>query len=185
MWSNVINLVEEFFPNAAIVIDRFHVQKQLNKAVDKVRKTAQRTLSKEERKELKGLRWIILKNNDTLDEEERLLLKKAFRYSTTLRQAYLRKEEFRGIFEKHTDKNKAARQLENWIAKTSAIHRRSITTFLKTLSKRKPYILNYFNRLESNGFMEGIMNKVKLIKRKAYGMTNFGHLRTRILLSFT
>lgn len=185
MWATFINLVKEFFPNARIVIDRFHVQKQLNKAVDTVRKTVQRTLSKQESKELKGLRWVLLKNKDMLNQEERTLLKKAFGYSSKLHSAYLRKEEFREIFEKNTNKKKAAKQIQRWIEKAAALKHRSFTTFLKTLNNRKDYILNYFRRLESNGFMEGIINKVKLIKRAAYGMTNFCHLRNRILLSFT
>jgi transposase len=185
MWNTFINLAEEFFPNAAIVIDRFHVMKLLNKAVDKVRKTVQKTLTKEERKKLKGLRWILLRNHDTLKYEEYELLKKAFTYSPTLHKVYLRKEEFRNIFEKNTDKKKAEHQLDEWIQKASTIQHRSMTTFLKTLAKRKKYILNYFNHYESNGFMEGIMNKIKTIKRQHYGIPTFAHLKRKIMMSFT
>lgn len=185
MWATFINLVEEFFPNAAIILDRFHVMKQLNKAVDKIRKSAQRFLSKEERKELKGSRWIILKNKDKLSEDEILLLKRAFSYSEMLHKAYLRKEDFRRIFEKNTDKEKARLQLDEWIEKAQKIKHRSMTTFLKTLDNRKEYILNYFDYRESNGFMEGIMNKVKTIKRQHYGFTNFMHLKHKLMLSFT
>jgi len=184
MWNTFINLVEEFFPKAAIVIDRFHVMRQMNKVLDKIRKTVQRQLSENVRKEIKGMRWKLLKNYENLNGEEKKLLKNAFTHSTTLHKAYLRKEEFRQIFEKNTDKNKAAKQLEAWMQKASTIKHRSMTTLLKTLHKRKSYILNYFNHYDNNGFMEGIINKVKLIKRKAYGMTNFTHLAQRIMLAF-
>lgn len=185
MFNTFINLVEEFFPNARIVNDRFHVMKLMNKVVDKVRKSVQKTLSEQERKELKGLRFVLLKNREDLDEEEELLLKKAFSHSEKIHKVYLRKEEFRNIFEKNTDRNKAEKELSAWILKASKIKQRSMTTFLKTLEKRKEYVLNYFNTRESNGFMEGIMNKVKTVLRQHYGFTNFSHLKTKVLLSFT
>lgn len=185
MWNTFINLVEEFFPNASIVNDRFHVMKQMNKVLDKVRKSTQKQLSKEENKQLKGLRWILLKNKEDLDKKQLNLLDKAYSFSPTLHKVHLRKEEFQAIFEKNTDKAKAKKQLENWIIKASKIKHRSMSTFIKTLNKRKEYILNYFNHYDNNGFMEGIVNKIKTIKRQHYGMTNFGHFRQRILLSFT
>lgn len=185
MWATFINLIKEFFPNASIVLDRFHVMKQLNKAVDKIRKSIQKHLSKEQKKELKGLRWAILRNADKLSEDEKPILKKAFSFSRMLHKAYLRKEEFRQIFDKNTSKEKARRKLELWIKKAEKIQHRSMNTFLKTLDKRKEYILNYFDYCESNGFMEGIINKIKTIKRQHYGLPNFAHLQQKILLSFT
>jgi transposase len=185
MWNTFINLIEEFFPNARIVNDRFHVMKLMNKVVDKVRKSVQKQLSEEERKELKGLRFVLLKNREDLQEEEELLLRKAFSYSEKIHKAYLRKEEFRNIFEKNTSRKKAEQQLDTWMVKSAKVKHRCMTTFLKTLRKRKEYVLNYFESRESNGFMEGIVNKVKTVLRQHYGFTNFGHLRTKILLSFT
>lgn len=185
MFTTFINLVEEFFPNARIVNDRFHVMKLTNKVVDKVRKSVQKKLSEQERKELKGLRFVLLKNREDLKEEEEFLLRKAFSHSEKIRKVYLRKEEFRNIFEKNTDRRKAEQQLSGWMVKASKVKYRSMTTFLKTLEKRKDYVLNYFISRESNGFMEGIMNKVKTVLRQHYGFTNFGHLATKVLLSFT
>lgn len=185
MWNTFINLVEEFFPNAAIVIDRFHVMGQMNKVVDKIRKSVQKQQSDEERKELKGLRWVVLKNNEDISCEEQMLLKKAFSCSEKLHKVYLRKEEFRRIFEKNTSRKKAERQLNEWIQRAVKIRHRQMTTFLKTVEKRKNYILNYFNHYDNNGFMEGIINKIKNIIRRHYGLANFTHLKHRIMLSFT
>lgn len=184
-WSTFNNLAAEFFPNAAIVNDRFHVMGLMNKVVDKIRKTVQKKLGKHENKELKGLRWILLKNKENLDDDQLALLKKSYGYSSILHKAHLRKTEFRYIFEKNTDKKKAEFQLDEWITKAEKIKHRSMTTFLKTLKKRKQNVLNYFDHLENNGFMEGIVNKIKTIKRQHYGMTNFGHFRKKVLLSFT
>lgn len=185
MFNTFINLVEEFFPNAKIINDRFHVMKLMNKVVDKVRKSVQKDISEEERKALKGLRFVLLKNREDLEEEEKFLLRKAFSYSEKIHKVYIRKEEFRNIFEKNTSRKKAGQQLNVWMLKASKIKQRSMTTFLKTLEKRKEYVLNYFNSRDSNGFMEGIVNKIKTVLRQHYGFTNFAHMQTKIMLSFT
>lgn len=92
---------------------------------------------------------VVLKNNEDLSCKEQTLLKKAFSCSEKLHKVYLRKEEFRRIFEKNTSRKKAERQLNEWIQKAVKIRYRQMTTFLKTVEKRKNYILNYFNHFKA------------------------------------
>ena len=185
MWKAGISLIREFFSNCKIIIDRFHVMKCLNKCIDKTRRRLQKLINKEDSKQLKNLRWIILKNGDELTEEERQKLSFAFERSKPLEQIYHLKEKVRAIFEKKIPKEKARQKLRKLIDKANEeIPHRAIKSFIKTYNTYEDYILNYFEQRRSNGSLEGIINKIKLIKRKAFGMTNFYNFSGRVFQAF-
>lgn len=185
MWKACINLIHKFFSNCKIIIDRFHVMKCLNKCIDKTRRRLQKLINKEDSKQLKNLRWLILKNGDELTEEERQKLSFAFECSKPLEQIYQFKEKVRAIFEKKIPKEKARQKLRKLIDKANEeIPHRAIKSFIKTYNTYEDYILNYFEQRRSNGSLEGIINKIKLIKRKAFGMTDFYNFSGRVLQAF-
>ena len=78
MWSTFINLAREFFPNARIVIDRFHVMQHVSKVMDKIRVVDYKQLTGEEKKQVKGIRWIMNKRSSKLTEIEKDILNKWF-----------------------------------------------------------------------------------------------------------
>lgn len=185
MWKTFVKLVKKYFPNTEIIIDRFHVSKCLNKCIDKTRRRLQKLISKERSEQLKNLRWIILKNNEDLTSEEKEKLEFAFECSEGIRQMYELKENIRKIFEKKIYKEQARYELRELIDKTKGeITNKSIKSFIKTYNSYEEYILNYFNNRKSNGLVEGINNKIKLIKRIAYGMPNIVNFSGRILARF-
>lgn len=185
IWKSGIKLLREFFTKCQIIIDRFHVMKSLNKCIDKTRRRLQKLINKEDSKRLKNLRWIMLKNGDDLREEEKEKLIFAFERSKALKQIYEFKEKLRSLFEMRISKEKAKLHLRKLIDKADKeIPHRAIKSFIKTYNTYEDCILNYFNERKSNGLSEGIINKIKLIKRKAFGMTNFYNFSGRVFQAF-
>lgn len=185
MWGNFRTLVKEYFPNAKIIVDRFHVMKSLNKCIDKTRRRLQKLIAKDRSEKLKNLRWIILKNNEDLTEDEKNKLTFAFECSKGIKDMYEFKENVREIFEEKIPQEEAREKLRILINKAKEeITDRSIKSFIKTYNTHEEYILNYFDKRQSNGLVEGINNRIKLIKRIGFGMPNFYNFAGRILRTF-
>jgi len=184
MWEGYYQAVVEALPkDVKVVVDRFHVMKNLNGALTKCRREIQRTMSKEDRDELKGLRWILVKNEDTLDTEEQAKLKQMYMKCPELKTCHKLKEDFRSIFEKETNRANAKAKLKGWKRRVQKTGLKSLEPFLTTLDNWEPWILNYFSSGKiTNGVVEGINNKLKLIKRRAYGYRNNDNFRQRVLV---
>jgi transposase len=191
MWEGYVNAVKEFaeaHPEVSIevVVDRYHVAKNYRECVDKVRKRECRRLKKElpetEYEEIKGVMWIVRKNNEDLTSDERKKLNRLFEYSPELKLAYTFREELTAIFEMRLTKEEAKKRLIKWRDKV----RRSVLTcfdkFLTTLDNWLDEIINYFVDRLSSGFVEGLNNKVKTIKRRCYGILRVTTLFQRLYL---
>lgn len=101
--------------------------------------------------------------------------------SKRLRSAYEWKEEFREIYQTSTTVEEGKIRLEEWLLKAQSIYACAITTIRNHLDG----ICNYFINRTTSGTMEGINNRIKLIKRQAYGFTNFDNFRARLLACFS
>ncbi len=182
MWDGYAAVSKVIFPKASIVIDRFHFFAHMNKALDNIRKQLRRQFKDEDT--LKGIKWLLLKNPDNLSDKQRQELIKIFEKFPELKTVYELKNELRDIFESDIDRQEAGKQIDQWIEKTKAINNRYTNKFLKTLENWKDYVLNYFIERVTNGIVEGINNKIKMIKRMAFGFRNFAHFRLRIIVNF-
>jgi len=184
MWEGYYQAVVEALPKRVkIVVDRFHVMKNLNDALTKGRREIQRGMSKEDRDELKGLCWILVKNEDNLDEEEKAKLRAMYKRCPELKACHRLKEDFRSIFEEETSRIKAKARLDVWKNRVRKTELKSLDGFLTTLDNWEEWILNYFSSGKiTNGVVEGINNKLKLIKRRAYGYRNKDNFRQRVLV---
>jgi len=181
LWKPYREAISEVLPHTEIVADRYHVMKNLNDVIDKVRRAIQKHLPKDVASQLKGLRWVLLKNQDTLDDIGRQKLQSAYELSPLLRRLHQLKERFRSIFENITDRKQAERFLQAWICEVKQFGCDKLLAFVGTLERWWNPILNYFNRGITNGTVEGINNRIKLIKRRAYGYRNIGNFRNRIV----
>jgi len=173
MWGVFPKVVREVFPNAQLVFDRFHVMKPVNETLNKVRKQTGMTT--------KGSKFLLLKNGINLSQEERIRLTLILGHSKRLQRAYELKEAFREIFETCTKVEDGKAQLLQWLRKARTIYCDVLTTIHKHLDG----ICNYFLNRTTSGVMEGINNKLKLIKRQAYGFVNFDNFRARLLACFS
>jgi len=105
-----------------------------------------------------------------------------YQVSPELKTCHELKELFHLLFDTLTDRDQAKHALQTWIRQVEALHVKALKPFLITLSNWFEQILNYFIERWTNAFAEGINNKIKLIKRRAFGYTNFDHLRLHILV---
>ena len=191
MWEGYVNAVQEFaaaHPGVSIevVVDRYHVAKNYRDCVDKVRKRECRRLKKElletQYEEIKGVMWIVRKNNEDLTSDEREKLHRLFTCSPELKLAYTFREELTAIFEMRLTEEEARGRLIKWADK---VHRSALTcfdAFLRTLGNWLDEIINYFANRLSSGFVEGLNNKVKTIKRRCYGILRVTTLFQRLYL---
>ena len=181
MWSPYRQAVEAKLPQAAIVADRFHLMQNLNRAVTTARRDIQRHAPAEVKEQLKGSRWILVKNLDALSEKELERLEQLYDLSPALKQLHLFKEAFRDIFQAQQDRDDAVWALAQWIDSVQQSGQPKLDAFINTLENWANPILNYFNQRTTQGFVEGMNNKLKLIMRRAYGYRNFDRFALRIL----
>lgn len=184
LWDGYVGAAEACFPKAEIVLDRFHFFAQLQKALDNTRKALRRSLPEEQ--DLKSLKWTLIRPAENLEAEQKQQLDKILENPQflTLKQAYQAKESFRAICEADITPQEAETKLDQWSQEQKALDHQFLNVFLKTFHRWKKYILNYFNERWSNGIVEGINNRIKMIKRRAFGFQIFERFRLRILVEF-
>ena len=181
MWDAYCSAVQTKLPGVEIVVDRFHVMKNLNHALTTARREIQRQATPEVKDQLKGSRWVLVRNQCDLTTEQREKLDTIYAVSPELKLGHQLKEQFRAIFEL-TDRDEAAQQLDAWMHQVETSGLKAFQGFVTTLRNWRDYILNYFHERWSNGFAEGMNNKIKLLKRRGFGYTNFDHFRLRVLV---
>jgi transposase len=188
MWEGYISAAREVLPKALLVIDRFHVAKHYREAADDLRKSElkrlKRELSKDQAKTLKGTLWPFRKRASELTEEEQRRLAVLFEHSPQLKQAYDLREELSGIFASARSKAEGLRRIKGWCRKVEKSGLSCYDRFLKLLDNWLALIANYFRHRHNSGFVEGVNNKLKVLKRRCFGITNLGHLFQRITLDF-
>lgn len=187
MWEGYINAAREVFgENVSVVVDRFHVAKSYREAVDRLRKSEMKRLKKElsedDYKLLKGVHWALRKNSSALDGDERALLMKLFSYSPKLKTAYALREELTAIFNSDISSSVATTELQQWHQRVLNSGLKCFDSFLTSLSNWFDEIVAYFERRLNSGFVEGLNNKIKVIKRRCYGILRPEHLFQRIYL---
>ena len=189
MYDGYVNAVKEVFgEKVKIIIDRFHIAKNYRKCIDSVRKKElkrlQKELTEEEYKKLKGAMWALRKKEEHLTGDEREVLATLFKYSPMLKKAYQFQNELTKIFNKNINKQKASKLIRSWIAKIEKSKLFYFDKFISTLNKYWDDILNYFYRKQrkNSGFIEGLNNKIKVIKRRCYGIFKIENLFQRIFL---
>lgn len=186
MYDGFVNAAKEVFGKKVIVIDRFHVAKLYRKAMDMLRKKElkrlRRELTEEEYKKLKGAIWILRKNKEKLAAEELEVLECLFKHSPLLEATYNLCNALTEIFEEDISKEKAKTKINDWKKQVDKSGLSCFKTFIKSLDKFLYGILNYFTDRQTSGFVEGLNNKIKVIKRRCYGIINIKHLYQRIYL---
>jgi transposase len=182
LWQPYHLAVSALLPRAQIVGDRFHVMKNLNDQVTAARREIQRSLPEDEKQHLKGCRWVLVKNELDLSEAEQAKLAAVGQAVPTLLELHRLKEDFRTIFETAPSRDCAVGELEQWIAQAERTGLQRLAKFVATLRTWWDVILNYFHDHITSGFVEGMNNKLKLIKRSGFGYRNFEHFRLRVLM---
>jgi len=180
MWKPYKQIAETYFKDATIVIDKYHFIRQVIWAFDRVRKEEQKKFLDSRRKYFKRSRFLLLKRminlkGDELDKVDVMLLT-----SRRLQEAYLLKEKFYDFVDSK-DLYEAKKNLQAWYMFAGSCDLKEFDRCVNTISNWEKYILNSFTCPYTNGYTEGVNNKIKVLKRNAYGVRNFDRFRNRIL----
>lgn len=183
MWKPYTELAKTFFPNATVVIDKYHFIRQTTWAIENVRKRFQKTMPANLRRYYKRSRSLILTRYGKLKDENKRACDLMLQYNDDLRLAHYLKEWFYDICQnpKYSEQRK---EFFDWI---STAEQSQIPEFEKCAVTYRNWcheILNAFKYSHiTNGPTEGFNNKIKVLKRTSYGIRNFEHFRTRILFT--
>ena len=186
MYDGFVYAATEVFGQQAVVIDRYHVAKLYRKPLDTLRiqemKRLKKELSAEEYSELEGVMWIIRKNHEFLTKQDKEKLELLYQYSPTLKKAHSYALKLTQIFNSHSSRKLAYGKLRRWIMSVEKSELGCFNSFIVTLNKYYTGIANYFKQRKSSGFVEGLNNKIKVIKRRCYNFFKTESLFQRLSL---
>jgi transposase len=168
MWSIYIEAVEAHLPRAALVFDRFHLSQHLSRAVDEVRRQTWRRLEGAEKVEFKHTRFLGLKNPDNLAQDERTRLSALLRLNSPIVKAYLLKEDLRRFWT-YRSTAWAGGHLVQWLWRASHSRLEPFKKLARMLRTHLDGVLVWTKLRVSNGALEGMNNKIKVISHRAYG----------------
>jgi transposase len=187
--------IQAQLPWARIVCDHFHLVRGANTALDSVRRERQRETGRRRpkgtRRSGKGAKWRrdlyharhrLLKGNERLSERERRKLCELFEREPLIAQAWGLKEAFRSIY-CAPDRSEAERRLNCFLEAVERSCIPSFDSFAEGIRLWREELLAYFDEPTTNGYAEGVINKVKVIKRRAYGIPSFEAFRDRVLIA--
>jgi transposase len=184
--------VRQELPQAQIICDPFHLVRGANEALDTVRRQRQpaprrRQQGRKPRKEswrqqlFRG-RHRLLKARERLSFQERRSLCELFEAEPLLAEAWALKEAFRAIY-RSTSRIEAEQRLARFLAAVDRAAIPSFSAFAKGIRLWREELLAYFDQPITNGYAEGVINKIKVIKRRAYGLPTFNGFRQRVLVA--
>ncbi len=171
MWKPYLNVIKERANQAIHILDRFHIVKMLNKAIDKVRAEESRKMEADGHEPvLKKSRWCLLKRKENLTEKQEVKLNDLLKYNLKSVRAYLLKEDFHGFWT-YVSPAWAGKFLDRWCTRVMRSQIDPMKKVAKTLKGHRELILNWFKAKKafSSGIVEGLNNKIKVTMRKSYG----------------
>jgi len=183
MSAAYISAVQEHLPKAALVFDRFHVMKLFNDKLTALRRDLHREATEGlQKKVLKGTRWLLLRNSENLNAEKREheRLEEALSLNKPLATAYYLKEDLRLLWEQPGPFT-AEQFLRDWCCRARSSGIQILMKFANTLEGYRSGILAWYEHPISTGPLEGVNNKIKTLKRTAYGYRNERYFELKIL----
>jgi len=174
--------IKHHCPNATLVIDRFHVVKALNEAVDEVRKEQWRVLDTKGRKAIKGLRWLLAMHSDNRTKGHTHFLNNLRNANRRIHRAWVLKDEFEHFWD-YCYRGSAQKFLKRWI--TAALRSRipSLRTFANTMRYHFDNILAFIDRNLTNAVAEGLNRIIKIVKNRASGYRGLDNFSDMIYLT--
>jgi transposase len=168
MWQAYLKAVRIHAPNAQVLFDRFHLVQHLNRAVDEVRRSEMHRLSGQEKTSFKRTRFLLLKNPWNLRTEERERLSTLVRWNTPIVRAYYLKEAFQ-LFWEYRQTGRGADHLRRWMHSAMRSRLQPFKQFVRRLRAHLDGVLAWTRLRVSNGALEGMNNKIKLVSHRSFG----------------
>lgn len=184
MWDPFIKAVKDKLPQAKIVFDLFHVVANFNRVIDKVRNSEYRKASKEDKAVYKGAKYLLLKNRKNIRRQsQRQQLKELLELNQVINTVMILKDKLKHIWT-YRSRAWAAKALEQWCDLARSLGNRSVNMFVRMLERYRYGIINHCDYPIHNGKLEGVNNKIKVIKRKAYGFHDLRYFTLKIYQAF-
>jgi transposase len=179
MWAPYITAIIEILPSSHIVYDKYHIIANLNKRIDELRRKEYSLNSKLDRSIIKGTRFLLLKHPDKLNESARDKLKKLFRVNKSLATCYQMKEMLYQLW-CCQGSDDARTFLISWCKMAQETAIQPLIKFANLMLAHRTAVLNYFKYPFTNARVEGLNNKIKTLKRQAYGFRNMANFFLKI-----
>ena len=177
-----IGAIEAWCPNAVLVLDRFHIVKALNGAVDEVRKEQWRLAKGKDKKALKGLRWLLFAHSSNRTKSETRCLNSLKKSNNRIYRAWVLKDEFEAFWE-YSYTQSAEAFMNGWITAVLRSRLGPMKSFAITLRKNATNILSFIKTRLTNAMSEGINRIIKIIKNRASGFANLEAFSDLIFLT--
>jgi transposase len=184
MWQPYISVIEQYCPQAKLVFDFYHMVASFNRVIDKVRNQEYKKASHEEKDVIKGSKYLLLKNNENLKETQKPKLKRLLEMNQKLFEVYLLKDEMKRIWQTD-DREEASQILDAWCQAAYETELVPVIHFAETLKIHREGILNHCEFPIHTSKLEGINNKIKVIKRKAYGYHDLDYFIIKVKSIFS
>jgi len=180
MWRPYRDAVYSVIPHATIVVDKFHIVKMANEAVEKGRKDLREQMDKGQAKQLKKDRYLMLRRRRDLDANQEFLLSGWTENYPELAELYHAKERFFDIWDSDVSRDDAEDAYETWKDSVPAGIRGYFSDLTRAVDNWHLEAFNYFDHRVTNAFTESINNQIKGIMRQGSGYS-FNVLRARVL----
>ena len=181
MWTPYRDAVRAVIPQAEIVVDKFHVVRMANDAMERVRKSLRESLTPKQRRGLMHDRFVLLKRERDLNDQERLLMDGWTKNYPELGQAYRLKEDFYGVYEAH-DPVEAMHRYEAWNKSVTHEVRDAFHDLIRAWTNWQPWIVEYFEHPVTNAYTESLNSLIRVMNRLGRGYS-FEALRAKILFT--
>ena len=182
MAPTYVGAIQDYCKNATLVIDKFHIVKALNDAVDELRKEEWRQLEGDEKKSMKGLRWLLYKHSKNRTKGQTRLLNNLKKSNRRIHRAWTLKDEFEAFWD-YTYVGAAENFLKGWITAVKRSRLEPLKSFVvNILEKHWNNIITYLDTHITNAVAEGVNRVIRFVKNRASGYSNFDSFRDLILL---
>lgn len=190
LYEGYINAAKEVFKKTIpIVADRFHVANKYRECLIKLRiselKRLKVKLPENQYKTLKESISILKRNNECMSDQDLKKLDPLFKLSPDLKRAFKLCRKLTSVFNSKVPKRSASKKINTWISDVKTSGLKCFDKFLNTINEHKNEILNYFKARQNSGFVEGLNNKIKVIKRRCYGIFETDTLFQRLFLDLS
>lgn len=173
------SVVKKHLPGVDVVFDRFHVVALLNKSIDEIRRDQQAKCNAIGLRAIKGMRFLLLRNYDSLDPRKQNSLGSLLEINKPIALAHAMKEQIRLFWTKQSTKE-GAKFLAWWIMDAVESGIKELQKTGRTLLRHWEGLVSYFKHPITNGKTEGINNKIKTMKRQAYGFRDLEYFKLRL-----
>ena len=179
MSKSFIAAFKEYFPKIPIVFDRYHIMALMNSKIDNLRRQQQGILAEEGKKTLKGSRYLLLRNYHSLSAQNQVKLNTLLEANQPLSVMHVMKEQLR-LFWQQCSSKRAESFLKQWCFDALMSGIKQLASVGMTILRNWKGLLAYYPHKITNGILEGLNNKIKTMKRQAYGFRDMEYFKLRI-----